>query len=49
MEGSANHYLQMYLSEQIPESEWQRILQTRNDVKQLYEEYVRRYRNDKTT
>ena len=40
-------YLQMWLSEQIPISEWQRILKEQNDVKELYNKHLER-NNGKT-
>ena len=36
---TAEMYLQMWLSEQIPTNEWLRILEHRIDVKQIYDEY----------
>ena len=33
-------YLSMYLSEQIPESEWQKILEWRTDIKELYQKHL---------
>ena len=38
--GTAQQYLQMFLSEQIMPKEWYRILQQRADVKDLYEKYL---------
>ena len=38
-------YLQMWLSEQIPTLEWARILEERNDVKELYKKHLREKRN----
>ncbi len=38
-------YLQMWLSEQIPSLEWMRILEERNDVKELYKKHLREKRN----
>ena len=38
-------YLAMYLSEQIPENEWQRILKERTDVNELYQKHLEE-RND---
>tara|TARA_R100001079_G_scaffold96211_1_gene59460 strand:- start:419 stop:559 length:141 start_codon:yes stop_codon:yes gene_type:complete len=37
---TAKVYLQLWLSEQIPIREWQRILKERKDVKQLYEKHL---------
>ena len=39
-------YLDMWLSEQIPSLEWARILNERNDVKELYKKHLREKRND---
>ena len=33
-------YLQMWLSEQIPTNEWQRILKERADVNELYQKHL---------
>ena len=33
-------YLQMWLSEQIPINEWQRILKERTDVNELYQKHL---------
>ena len=33
---TAQVYLQLWLSEQIPIGEWKRILEERKDVKELY-------------
>ena len=33
-------YLEMWLSEQIPASEWFRILEWRSDIKELYEKHL---------
>ena len=33
-------YLEMWLSEQIPTSEWLRILKERADVKKLYNKHL---------
>tara|TARA_R100000008_G_C3514325_1_gene130498 strand:- start:314 stop:454 length:141 start_codon:yes stop_codon:yes gene_type:complete len=38
--GTPQDYLDMYLSEQIPESEWQRILNERTDIKELFKKYL---------
>ena len=40
MEGSVQQYLEMYLSEQIPEAEWEQILKERADVRRAYEDYL---------
>ena len=37
---TAQIYLQLWLSEQIPISEWKRILEERKDVKELYEKHL---------
>ena len=37
---TAQVYLQLWLSEQIPISEWKRILEERKDVKELYEKHL---------
>ena len=42
-EVTAKMWLQMWLSEQIPALEWQRIMEERPDVKVLWEEYQFRY------
>ena len=39
-------YLEMWLSEQIPSLEWMRILEERNDVKELYKEHLRNKRGE---
>ena len=39
-------YLQMWLSEQIPISEWLRILEEIPDVKELYNKYKTEKRYD---
>ena len=33
-------YLEMWLSEQIPTNEWQRILKDRKDVNELYQKHL---------
>ena len=33
-------YLQMWLSEQIPTSEWLRLLKERTDVNELYQKHL---------
>jgi hypothetical protein len=38
--GTPEQYLSMYLSEQIPESEWQKILEWRTDIKELYQKHL---------
>jgi hypothetical protein len=38
--GTAEQYLEMWLSEQIPTDEWLRILQDRKDIKDLYEKHL---------
>ena len=38
--GTPQDYLDMYLSEQIIESEWQIILKERTDVNELYQKYL---------
>ena len=40
-------YLEMWLSEQIPQKEWIRILLERNDVKELYHKHLES-QNEKT-
>ena len=37
--GTPEQYLSMYLSEQIPESEWYRLLNERADVREFYNSY----------
>ena len=37
---TAEQYLQMWLSEQIPTSEWMRILEERSDVDELYQKHL---------
>ena len=37
---TAEQYLQMWLSEQIPIGEWKRILEERKDVKELYKKHL---------
>ena len=37
---TAEQYLQMWLSEQIPTSEWMRILKERPDVDELYQKHL---------
>ena len=39
---TAEQYLQMWLSEQIPTLEWQRILKERTDVNELYQNHLER-------
>ena len=43
--GTPEQYLQMYLSEQIPENEWYTILQQRADINELYQKYLEK-KND---
>ena len=37
---TAQIYLQLWLSEQIPIDKWKRILDERKDVKELYEKHL---------
>ena len=37
---TAQVYLQLWLSEQIPIGEWKRILEERKDVKELYQKHL---------
>jgi len=37
---TAQVYLQLWLSEQIPIDEWKRILDERKDVKELYQKHL---------
>ena len=37
---TAQIYLQLWLSEQIPIDEWKRILEERKDVKELYQKHL---------
>ncbi len=37
---TAQVYLQLWLSEQIPTDEWMRILEERKDVKELYQKHL---------
>tara|TARA_R110000824_G_scaffold12765_1_gene55780 strand:+ start:245 stop:385 length:141 start_codon:yes stop_codon:yes gene_type:complete len=37
---SPEMYLSMWLSEQIPISEWLRIIKERTDVKELYQKHL---------
>ena len=39
--GTQEQYLKMFLSEQIMPKEWYRILESRPDVKKLYEKYLK--------
>ena len=41
-------YLEMWLSEQIPTSEWMRILKERPDVDELYQKHLEK-KNGKTS
>jgi hypothetical protein len=43
---TAEQYLQMWLSEQIPTSEWMRILKERADVNEIYEKHLERKNNE---
>ena len=43
---TAEQYLQMWLSEQIPIDEWLRILEEMPDVKELYNEHMTEIEND---
>ena len=45
---TAEMYVQMWLSEQIPTLEWLRILENRIDVKHLYDIHLEKY-NGKTS
>ena len=38
--GTAEQYLEMWLSEQIPVDEWLRIFKERKDVAKLYTEHM---------
>jgi hypothetical protein len=42
---TAEMYLQMWLSEQIPTNEWLRVLEQRIDVKQMYNEHLENRRD----
>ena len=42
---TAQVYLELWLSEQIPINEWKRILEERKDVKELYQKHLE-IRND---
>ena len=37
---TAEQYLSMWLSEQIPIMEWQRILKEKTDVNELYQKHL---------
>ena len=37
---TAQVYLELWLSEQIPIAEWKRILEERKDVKELYQKHL---------
>ena len=39
-EGTAEQYLEMFLSEQIMPKEWYEILNERTDVKELYQKHL---------
>ena len=43
---TAQVYLQLWLSEQIPIGEWMRILEERKDVKELYQKHLERNNNE---
>ena len=43
---TAEQYLQMWLSEHIPTSEWMRILKERADVNEIYEKHLERKNNE---
>ena len=40
MRTSPEMYISMWLSEQIPTQEWQRILEERTDVNELYQKHL---------
>tara|TARA_R100001463_G_scaffold83682_2_gene138233 strand:+ start:2141 stop:2284 length:144 start_codon:yes stop_codon:yes gene_type:complete len=40
---SARLYLDMWLTEQIPISDWLKILDTRPDVEQLYTKHIKEH------
>ena len=42
----AKLYLSMWLSEQIPTSEWLRILSERKDVAEIYEKHLKEKNNE---
>jgi len=42
----AKLYLEMWLSEQIPTSEWLRILQERKDVAEVYQKHLEEKRDE---
>jgi len=46
--GTPEQYLDMWLSEQIPTSEWLHILRERTDVKELYQKHLEK-NNGKTS
>ena len=39
-EMTAEQYLEMWLSEQIPTGEWLRLLEWRPDIKEVYEKHL---------
>ena len=43
---TAEIYLQLWLSEQIPTGEWLRLLEGRTDIKELYEQHLERKNNE---
>ena len=43
---TAQVYLELWLSEQIPIGEWMRILEERKDVKELYQKHLERNNNE---
>jgi len=47
-EVTAKMWLEMWLSEQIPTLEWQKILEERPDVKVLYDKYQNLYGRQNT-
>tara|TARA_Y100001938_G_C8040554_1_gene405939 strand:- start:344 stop:565 length:222 start_codon:yes stop_codon:yes gene_type:complete len=40
MSTTPEQYLEMWLSEQIPTSEWMRLLEWRPDIKEVYEKHL---------
>ena len=38
--GTAEQYLEMWLSDQIPTADWLRLLEWRDDIKEVYEKYL---------
>ena len=47
--GTAQQYLEMWLSEQIPTNEWLRILEWRADIRELYEKHLKEKDNEQKT